>query len=181
MTRAVALAAGTEPTKSYEPTPEERGTLQTFLARKKQRPPGPRIKITEKGGEILASADHPMPSLGCSLIMQALGTTDFDFFDGLMAQLVNASMPGQKPDNRGLNFMLAAIKAIQPKDEAEAMLAAQMAAVHMATMTSRRECAIGPTSMGCTRWRRWPSGGRFRLCCGACGRPIDRLARRSRR
>src|SRR6185369_6645181 len=37
-----------------------------------------------------------------------------------------------------LNFMLSVMKAIQPQDEAECMLAAQMAAVHMATMTFAR-------------------------------------------
>src|ERR1700750_2281898 len=37
--------------------------------------------------------------------------------------------------------MLSVIKAIQPKDEAECMLAAQMAAVHMATMTFARRLA----------------------------------------
>src|SRR4051794_22782967 len=34
--------------------------------------------------------------------------------------------------------MLSVVKSIQPKDEIEAMLAAQMAAVHMATMTFAR-------------------------------------------
>jgi hypothetical protein len=50
-------------------------------------------------------------------------------------------MIGRKPDEQGLNFMLAAIKAVEPKDEAEVMLAAQMAAVHMATMTFARRLA----------------------------------------
>jgi len=47
-------------------------------------------------------------------------------------------MQGKKPDERGVNFMLAAIRAVAPKDEVETMLAAQMAAVHMATMTFAR-------------------------------------------
>jgi len=67
--------------------------------------------------------------------MAALGTTSYDFADGLLTQLARASSKGSKADENGINFMLAAIAGIEPKDEIEAMLAAQMAAVHMATMT----------------------------------------------
>jgi hypothetical protein len=138
MTKVVAASEGTDLAKPYEPTPEERATLVAHLARMDQKPPAPRIKLTQKGENFHTSTDHPMPLFGRALVMQALGTADADFFDGLLAQLVNASAQDKKPDERGLNFMLAAIKAIQPKDEAECMLAAQMAAVHMATMTFAR-------------------------------------------
>jgi hypothetical protein len=37
--------------------------------------------------------------------------------------------------------MLSVVKSIEPKDEIEAMLAAQMAAVHMASMTFARRLA----------------------------------------
>jgi hypothetical protein len=40
-----------------------------------------------------------------------------------------------------LNFMLATIKGIAPRDETEAMLAAQMAAIHNATMVAARQLA----------------------------------------
>jgi hypothetical protein len=36
--------------------------------------------------------------------------------------------------------MLSVVKGIEPKDQVEAMLAAQMAAVHTATMTFARRC-----------------------------------------
>jgi hypothetical protein len=138
MTKGAAPQASTEIAQSYEPTPEERAALVAHLARMEQKPPAPRIKLTQKGENFHTSTDHPMPLFGRALVMQALGMADADFFDGLLAQLVNASAQDKKPDERGLNFMLAAIKAIQPKDEAECMLAAQMAAVHMATMTFAR-------------------------------------------
>ena len=40
-----------------------------------------------------------------------------------------------KFDEASVNFMLAVIKGIKPRDHLEAMLAGQMAAIHMATMT----------------------------------------------
>jgi hypothetical protein len=73
--------------------------------------------------------------------MGALGTIDTDFLDGLLRQLANAGTQGRTVDEGGLNFMLAVVKGIEPKDQVEAMLAAQMAAVHMSTMTFARRLA----------------------------------------
>jgi len=70
--------------------------------------------------------------------MEALGGADQDFVNGLLSQLANAGSKGRQIDERGLNFMLSVAKGIQPKDQVEAMLAAQMAAIHMATMTFAR-------------------------------------------
>ena len=74
--------------------------------------------------------------------MQAIGTTDLDFFDGLMRHLVNAGTgKGERASEQNANFMLAVVKGIEPRDQIEAMLAAQMAAVHNATMTFARRLA----------------------------------------
>ena len=72
-------------------------------------------------------------------IMKALGTADIDFLMGLLGQISNAGSQGRDPV--GVNFMLAVIKGIQPRDQVEAMLASQMAAVHMASMTLARRLA----------------------------------------
>ena len=72
------------------------------------------------------------------MLGEALGTADVDFLDGLLNQLVNASAPGREVDERELGFMLSLVKSVRPRDEVEAMLAAQMATVHMATMTFAR-------------------------------------------
>ena len=138
MTKAATPPVGTDLAKPYEPKPREQAALAAYLDRRKKRPPAPRIKLMEKGGTVEVSTDHPMPSLGQALVMQALGTADADFFDGLLSQLISVGTQGKKLDEQGLNFMLATIKAIEPKDETETMLAAQMAAVHMATMTFAR-------------------------------------------
>jgi hypothetical protein len=73
--------------------------------------------------------------------MKALGTTESDFIDGLLAQLANVGTQGRVIDKHGLNFMLSVVKCIEPKDQVEAMLAAQMAAIHMSTMTFARRLA----------------------------------------
>ena len=54
--------------------------------------------------------------------MRALGTTDFDFYNGLLSQLLNASKEKEASES-GTNFMLSVIKGIEPRDQIEAMLA----------------------------------------------------------
>jgi hypothetical protein len=84
------------------------------------------------------TTEHIDAVAGPALIMQALGTADGAFFIGLVAQL--AAADGQ-PDEQLLNFMLAVIKGIKPRDQLEAMLAAQMATVHSAMMKFSRNLA----------------------------------------
>ena len=135
-------AAGTDLAKLPETTPEERAVLSAHIARRKQKRPSPRVKLVEKAGSsVELSTDHPIPPLRNALIMESLGTADFDFYDGLLTQLVNVGTQGKTPDERGTNFMLAMVRGISPKDEIEAMMAAQMAAVHMTTMTFARRLA----------------------------------------
>ncbi len=129
---------GTVVTEPYEPTPREHEGIEAYRARRKEQRPAPRMKVTEKkdGAEILP--DHPDLAVGHTLLMEAIGTVELDFLDGLLKQLTNVGTQGQKVDERGLNFMLAVVKGVDPKDQVEAMLAAQMAAVHNATMTFAR-------------------------------------------
>ena len=96
------------------------------------------MKVLERNGRSELTADHTEGGIGQLLIMDGLGIEDEDFFDGILTQLANAGSHGQKIDESGLNFMLAVIKGIEPKDQMEVMLAAQIAAIHMATMTFAR-------------------------------------------
>jgi hypothetical protein len=73
------------------------------------------------------------------LLSEALGSQDPDFVWGLVTQLSDAST--RFHDGEGLNFMLSVIKNIHPRDCIEAMLAAQMAAVHMSMMNYVDELA----------------------------------------
>jgi hypothetical protein len=83
---------------------------------------------------------HPDSAIGAVALMRALGTTDFDFYNGLIGQLINASKEREASES-ATNFMLSVIKGIEPKDQIETLLAAQMAAVHMASMTFARRLA----------------------------------------
>ncbi|HEY8380507.1 MAG TPA: hypothetical protein VIL09_00005 [Microvirga sp.] len=109
--------------------------LAAHRERRQARAPAPSIKVEKKSGLTL---DHPDVATGSALLMEAVGTTSVDFLQGLLSQLVNAASKGSELDEKSTNFMLSVVKGIGPKDQVEAMLAAQMAAVHMASMTFAR-------------------------------------------
>jgi hypothetical protein len=123
----------------YEPTAQELSVLSKHFSGKIDQT-APRIKVLKGGKDILP--DHPHKLIGYALLMEAVGTTDLDFIQGLVQQLANAGSGRDQIDEGDVNFMLSVVKDIKPRDQIEAMLAAQMAAVHMATMKFARQLAL---------------------------------------
>ena len=102
-------------------------------------------RIIEEGSQY-----HPdrARSFDFHLLSEALGSQDPDFVWGLVMQLAHAST--RFHDGEGLNFMLSVIKNIHPRDAIEAMLGAEMAAVHMSMMNyvdefARLDHTLNPT------------------------------------
>ena len=77
------------PAKPYELTQRELAVGQEFLARCNKWLDSPRIKISKRDGVDKITYDHPMPMMGQYLLMEDLGITDFNFFDGLLGQLAS--------------------------------------------------------------------------------------------
>jgi hypothetical protein len=90
----------------------------------------PRIKLQPHGFSI----DHPDPELGDQLMANALGVSDSEAMDGILRQLVRASVSGGRPDEINISFMISMVKSIRPRDSVEAMLVAQMVSVHVMAM-----------------------------------------------
>lgn len=113
--------------------------LAAYAEKRKSRVPAPSLKFgKDDKGAITVDNTHPDPNRGGALLANALGAPDNDFVRGLISQIVNATGKGKDLDEQSSNFMLAAIKGVQPQDEVETMLATQMAAAHMLTMTFAR-------------------------------------------
>jgi len=119
----------------YRPTPAETEAIGAYLAARETCTP--RMKVA--AGR--AGPDHPSLAVAQVVLMKAVGTNNSDFYSGLIAQLINVGSPGKEADEAGTNFMLAIVKGVEPRDQIEAMLAAQMGAVHLATMTFARRLA----------------------------------------
>jgi hypothetical protein len=95
-----------ETKSNYQPKADEMEAFKShFLKRKKQL--APRIKVEGTANQTTLSYDHSDSATGQVLLMEALGTADYDFFSGLLQQLSNGSSRGGKVDEKLLNFMLA--------------------------------------------------------------------------
>ena len=128
MTIEEAKPAGAKP--KYEPTAEEKIALDKAGARKAAASVAPRLTVSDNR----ISLDHPDKDTGSLLFTEALGSADPEFANGIIAQLEKAVSEEKKIDEKALGFMVSVIKGIEPRDQIETMLAAQMAAVHMAMM-----------------------------------------------
>lgn len=127
------------PATVYEPTPQEREAVAKYRAGVKAKAAVPSIKVVQgKDGGNQLELDHPDKAIAACLLSEALGTKDHDFLRGILTQLANVASKGQTVDADALNYMIAMIKGVEPRDQVEAMLAAQMAAIHDATMTLAR-------------------------------------------
>jgi hypothetical protein len=128
----------TDVAKPYEFKPHEKAAVEAYMAKQAEKAPRPEVRVKEKGGRVSIAHDHPELAVGHVMLARAMGSADSAFHHELLLQVANASGSGPKPDEGALNFTLAVIDGIGPRDQTEAMLAAQMAAVHMATMTFAR-------------------------------------------
>jgi hypothetical protein len=103
--------------------------------------PSVRFKVSKNGSDLQIEVDHPSKIVGSALVMDAFASADRDFVNGIVDQLAKASRRGEDISELGINFMLSVIKGIEPRDQLETMLAAQMAAVHVASMSFARQFA----------------------------------------
>lgn len=127
----------TDIAKADEPTSDERATREAVRARRKMTP---HVTVSVKKGAVhISLGDHPRePRREFLLLMEAMGTSERDFCEGMLLQLGKVATQGQNVSEMALNFMISVIKGVDPQDPLEAMLAAQMSAIHMLTMEFSR-------------------------------------------
>jgi hypothetical protein len=118
----------------YELTQQELAATETFEQRAKAKPSTPSLTVNVVGDDAEIGIDHHDAETGTTLLLNALGTANPIFAEGLIKQLMHIGTDGRDVATDNINFMIAVIADIEPRDQMEAMLAAQMAAVHMATM-----------------------------------------------
>jgi hypothetical protein len=132
--------AGIALAQPYKRTPAETAAVNRYSERTARRPPA-RIKRSKGETSATVRPDHPDLATGLFTLMGALGTARPEFMHGLLKQVMNAASQGQEVSEADTNFVLSVINGIEPRDEVESMLGAQMAVVHTATMTFARRLA----------------------------------------
>lgn len=136
--RAATQAGEGAQRAAYQRTEQEEAVWKRQGKRYAETIPAPRLKVTQHADARAVVFDHPVRVTGLALLKEALGSCDGEFIGGLVRQLADAAQRGDKISEEDLNFLLAVVKDIRPRDQLEAMLAAQMAVTHEAFMTFAR-------------------------------------------
>lgn len=158
----------TEPnTEEYLPTKQEIAALQKQAARIKACQWMPRLKV--KNGKIVP--DHPDKVFGIGLVAEALGV-GVDCVEGLLDQLADLARRGNEINQRTLNHLFALVLEIGPTNGIEAMLAVQMAAVHVNAMMVGRRLAVSQNIM-----EQDSTGSGFKNLCRTYTTQMDALKR----
>ena len=125
--------------QAYKMTQRESAIADAYWRRYDQRPPGLQFNVKQHSDHVEVRVDHADLKVGSLLLLQALGTTNPDFANGLINQLRSALCKGKAVNAAELNQVIATVQGIGPRDETEAMLAAQMTAIHSLTMKAARQ------------------------------------------
>ena len=130
--------------KLYEPTDQERAAIKAHFARRDARGAAPRVKLESlPDGGVHIAADHPMRALWAMMLQQVFGTVSDAFAGMMLLELSEAvTLDRDTIDTHTLNGTLAALHGINPQDEIEGMLAAQMVATHLAVMECLRRARL---------------------------------------
>jgi hypothetical protein len=125
--------------EAYQRTQIEADFVAHHRERKRHRVAAPKLRVLDTSNKAIRfEPDHPDDALWTALVHAGTGSLDWPFASQVLNQLVNAAT-GSSAKNpvsaNEANGVLAAMHGIAPKDEVEAMLAAQMVATHYAAMT----------------------------------------------
>jgi hypothetical protein len=126
------------PAAKLEPTEAEQAEVRAHAKRKKARRQSPQFTVErQKNNQVQMAPAGVHANAAGARLMNALGITDLDLAERLMTQIINTThlRSSKEPISaETLNAALAAVTGIAPRDEAEAMLAAQMVGVHWLAM-----------------------------------------------
>lgn len=129
------------PRAEYDPTPAEKEAIEEFLA----LPDGLPKYILVPHFPNMLKFHHPRQEVAMAVVMKALGITDQRLYASMIAQVTNALSRGQEADVSELNSAIAMVAGIEPRDHLEAMLAFQMATVHVLSMRHARSMVTSET------------------------------------
>lgn len=144
-----ALDKAAESKPEYTPTDVEQAMMDGRRARYRAKVPAPKLKIVENDeGVSRATHDHESLKVWVVKLCETFGTDSFDAAHYLMGQVTHVAIQdkGKNFTADDMNAPLAVVDGIGPKDMAEGLLAAQMAAVHHSAMALMTRTCSAPDS-----------------------------------
>jgi hypothetical protein len=140
---ALAEKPASLPAAEPEPTEAEQTEIRALAKRKKARRQAPRFAVDRQQDNLVQMMPAGVHAdAAAARLMNAFGITNLDLAERLMTQIINTThlRSSKEPISvENLNAALAAVTGIAPRDEAEAMLAAQMVGVHWVAMDLLRK------------------------------------------
>ena len=127
------------------PTDAERDAVVAVLARREKHPPLPLLTSSKNGDCAHLTYEHPDQVVAKCVLATQIAADDDKLAQLIVSQLVNTTARGNEVHTRDLNLALTVVQGIEPKDTVEALLATQMAAVHIETM--KATCRLANAEM----------------------------------
>jgi hypothetical protein len=103
------------------------------------------VEVGDSG--VTLAPDHADVAVGIALLSNSIGSASSAFTLSLVAGMARATASGGELREAALNDNLAMVQALQPQDEPEAMLAAQMTMVHQGAMRTAHRLMHAETLM----------------------------------
>ena len=127
------------PIVPYEPTAAEKVAMERYQARVAARRRFPEMEVTTNGNGVAQIASvHKDETTALALQLDAFGLGSHHEFTSLLKGIVNFTSKDGAVDGVNMTETLALVVGMEPQNTTEAMLAVQMAAVHLATMEATR-------------------------------------------
>ena len=127
------------PKAPYALTEREKTALAAYHELREATPPRPKLKVTNtdpEGGvrSVSVAIDHEDAFVGWNLMTASFGARSPRVTEVVVDQVCALVQTKAGIDGAAANRVLALVQEIAPQDTVEAMLAVQMAAIHMATI-----------------------------------------------
>jgi hypothetical protein len=135
LTKQKRQQSGKSQSPPYIPTDRELEILYKRQEREAAEPPVPRLKIVSVSGAPTIVPDHPDWNVGMALLQEAIGAGSAEFLATILFQLCAVCTHKDTMDEAQLNLMFSVLRGIHPRDQMEAMLGIQAAAIHWVTMS----------------------------------------------
>jgi hypothetical protein len=119
------------PAVPYEPSDAERQSMKDW---NRNYPPLPPMKVDQLGDTASIGPDHEDPGTGTALHMSAIAAGYADYYSGTLKAIGNIATTKRQVSAGKMDYLMAMVAGIKPRDQLESMLAVQMAAIHDATM-----------------------------------------------
>jgi hypothetical protein len=130
---------------SYRPTAEEAAVICKMAQQLEAKTPVPGLKLSDDGMQV--SVNHPNGLVGMTLFMNAIGTENPAFANGLMCHLAQISLTEREKTDDRLNFAFSAVAGDQPTDQDEAMLGVLKAASYLCAVKTAAHYQNAETRM----------------------------------